>query len=82
MKFAKIFELPDDNQVVVMKSPVNENDLYPLEFYTYISGIKFNLTAELESQTELDNAFEAYDIEAAKIFRDNVMKMACQNSNN
>lgn len=60
MKFARIIDLPNDEQVLVTRG-WDENEGYIVELQTHIDGMSVVTTLTFNEESDRDNAFENWD---------------------
>lgn len=75
MKFAKLFELENDVQVLVRIYCDNENEEYYVEATSEFDGFMADLKYGASSEELARKIFEAYDINIAIKFRNDVEGM-------
>jgi hypothetical protein len=74
-KFAKIIELPNDEQIVVIRVWDEENG-YCLELQTEIEGMSVTTTAGFDQNEDArDDAWYTYDVERGERFYDEMRKL-------
>lgn len=65
-KFAKLFELENNNQVVIMERYDAREDLYYLDEITRIKNILCTLSNPLQNESLMDGMFDKYTKDDAK----------------
>lgn len=73
--FAKIFNLSDEDQVLVQRYYNDEDDHDIVEATTMIGGVRIQAKMGFEIEESADHAFERYNQEKAEEWRNAVSKM-------
>lgn len=66
-KFARIIELPNDEQVVLIKT-WNEEDGFTFDLHTEVDGMGVKVTSTYKTEEKRDTVFDAYSEENALVF--------------
>jgi hypothetical protein len=75
-KFAKLFEVKENEQVLVSIQPYNDEDeFYGLEVSTEVDGAMATATLGFETEKQQIKGFDTYTIEQAIKYRESVEKM-------
>ena len=69
MKFAKIFDLENGEQILVVMQYDDEQNTHDLVVSTNIEGTKLDLTFSFESEEDLESYFNNLNTEYAVKFR-------------
>jgi hypothetical protein len=75
MKFAKLFEVEDDNQVLVTMEYDSNKDSHELKFRTDIEGLDVAISIGCDSEENCREVYNDVTIKAATAIRDDMLKM-------
>lgn len=76
MKFAKLFEIDEQTQVLVIRALDEEEDIapYKLKVSTDYRGILAEAGYGYRDETKCDNAFDEYDLTQATTFYNGIVE--------
>lgn len=76
-KFAKLFEMPNGDQVLVVIKGDEENEDGPslLALTTDVGGVTMSATLGFKGEEDAQKAFDEYDMEGAEVFYGSAMGM-------
>jgi len=69
MKFAKLFDLENDEQVLLTSNYNSEDDEYEIEVRTDFKGLSAKITMSFTSEKKAKKAMESYNNDNAIAFR-------------
>ena len=72
MKFAKVFDLENDEQVLVVKDYDNDEEKDIVRVSTDFDGSRVSLIFSFDDEKSQLKNFDSFDIQKAKDFRDTI----------
>ncbi len=74
MKFAKILELENNEQVLLITDYNNDTDKYEINIITDLECGRAKIKLSFEKEETVNNILENYSLEKAKLFRKEMEK--------
>ena len=75
MKFARIHELPDDEQVLLTVSYDSDSDQYQMTQKTHLNGCEVSISASFTEEEDAVDAMNGYTYERAVDFRQRMIEL-------
>ncbi len=74
MKFAKILELENNEQVLLITDYNNDTDKYEINIITDLESCRAKIKLSFEKEETVNNILENYSVEKAQLFRKEMEK--------
>lgn len=74
-QFAKLFELPNNNQVLVVKDYNTEDDSYELRVTSEIDSMSTSISMGFDKEEKVEEALKNFSLEDAKNMRNQIMNL-------
>lgn len=74
-KFAKLFELENNEQVLLTVNYNDEEDVYDVCVQTDVEGVNIKINLSFKDKERAMEMMDSYSLEKAKYFRDDVSKI-------
>lgn len=74
MKFARIIELENDEQVLLLTDYNDDTDKYEIKIITDLESCRAQVKLSFETEESVNNILDNYSLEKAKLFRDEMEK--------
>lgn len=78
MKFARILELENDEQVLLVTDYNDETDKYEIKIITDLEYCRAQIKLSFENEQNVNEILENYSLEKAKLFRSEMEKQWMQ----